>query len=138
MLKYLQVFSWLCEILLLLADSSSCFFFPYSTFFRLHQFTIFGWMKPTQPFLQTAQLKLFAISTFDWTFQYFHLRKSPSFMCHPEGARIDLWLRKSVKKIELKFWWPYICYGQLEVYLNFEMSDWLITDDYAHEKCIGF
>lgn len=27
MLKYLQVFSWLCEILLLLADSSSCFFF---------------------------------------------------------------------------------------------------------------
>ena len=26
MLKYLQVFSWLCEILLLLADSSSCFF----------------------------------------------------------------------------------------------------------------
>ena len=129
MLECLEVFSWLCEIS---ADSSSCFFTLLSSDCISSRFL--DGRKPTQTFLQTAQLKLL---NFDWTFQmYFHLRKSPSFMPFKPSGTSD-W-GKVWRKLSSTFD-HHICYGQLwglPQFWNERLADH--SDDYAHEKCIGF
>ena len=122
MLKYLQVFSWLCEIFLLLADSSSCFFFPYSTFFRLHQFTIF-WMEENL-LKRFYKLLNWSCSTLIEHFRCTFTWENHLLLCHlnPQGPLIE-------EKCE-ENWAPLLIIFVMvsfEVYLNFEMSDWLIT-----------
>ena len=112
-----QVFSWLCEIS---ADSSSCFLLYFLQIASVHDF----WMEENL-LKRFYKLLNWSCSTLIEHFRCTFTWENHLLLCHlnPQGPLIE-------EKCE-ENWAPLLIIifvmVSFEVYLNFEMSDWLIT-----------